>query len=351
MCFIGAFSFGGAERVMCRLANTFAEKYNDEVILVAVSKHEKTYDISPKVKVINGIPRKNELDAVIKIRRILRIYQPDVVLSFLTHINIAVLVASIGLKTPVVVSERNDPKSIPPEKIKRVLRSIFYPFAAGYVFQTPDAKEFFGRKIQKKAAVIPNPLFLDGVQQIPFEERRKEIVSVARFVRQKRQDLLIRVFAKLHEKYPEYTLHFYGDGEQEVCRKLVGNLDLEEYVIFHGNVRNIKEVIRYSEIFVLTSEHEGMPNALMEAMGMGLACISTDCPCGGPRMLIENEKNGLLIPVNDEKKLRESLEKLLADKELKKELAQNAEKITLAYDIDKISRQWRKYLGGKAVKK
>jgi len=341
----GGFSFGGAEHVMCNLANKFdSEKH--QVTLICVTYKEQTYKLNSGIKVINGIKYNSEISTIAMLRKTIKKEKPDLVLSFLTHINIAVILACFGLEIPVVVSERNDPRSIPPERLRRLLRFLTYPFASGYVFQTEDAKTFFQKKIQEKSTVIPNPLLL-MIDSKPLEARKKEIISVARLVPQKRQEMILQAFIKSKVMQKGYTLHFYGtdeDNEADRLTQIAKEAGAGQAVIFHGSVNDLHNRIASSSIFILGSDYEGMPNALMEAMGLGLACISTDCPCGGPRFLIQNDVNGILVPVGDENAITHAIVRVTNDDRIRIGLGYKAMNIRQRLDESVIYNQWKAYL-------
>lgn len=340
---IGAFFIGGAERVMSNLSNWFVQK-GEEVTLITITEQEQCYPINEKVKVINGIGRKNDFDAIVKLRKIIKKENPDVVLSFLTHINIAVILAMIGTGIPVVISERNDPKRIPPELYRRFLRKILYPFAKGIVFQTNDAMAFFCKAMQKKSEVIPNPINLCALP-LSLQERKKIIVSVARFVPQKKHKMLIRAFTRISDKNRDYSLHLYGDGDcKDGILKLINDLKMEHKVILKGESKHLHQEIRSAEIFALVSDYEGMPNALMEAMGLGLACISTNCPCGGPEFLIQNGQNGILIPIGDEDALTNALDEVINNIEFRERISLEAQKISERLNSEEIYQKWYLFL-------
>lgn len=338
---MGAYAFGGAERVMCALANHLSA--NNEVILITITKAERTYPIEENIKCINGIGRKNNLDGILRLRKIFVREKPNLIISFITHINIATIFASIGMKIPVIVSERNDPSKSATSKLRVLLRRISYPLASGFVFQTEDAKKYFSSFIQRRSTVIPNPLFLH-VAAVPFEERRSEIVSIGRYVPQKRQDLIIKAFNSV-VRDTDYTLTFYGTGDQkQYLQELVDNLGIAERVQLLDAVPDIHDRIKYAKLFVMMSEYEGMPNALMEAMGLGLACVSTDCPCGGPRFLIQDGVNGCLVDVGNQKQLEEKMQRMIHDDDFSKSLALNAELINDELSAEKVFLAWDAYI-------
>ena len=169
-------------------------------------------------------------------------------------------------------------------------------------------------------------------------------MSVGRLNKQKNYPLLLRSFKDLHSEYAEYKLVIYGDGpERQSLEALIKDLGLSEVVLLPGAINNVPEVIYNASLFVLPSDFEGMPNALMEAMALGLPCISTDCPCGGARELIENDKNGLLVPVGDEKSIVSAIRFMLNNPEKAKQMGMNAMKIRSTHSLDVISKLWYDY--------
>lgn len=340
---IGALTRGGAERVISNLANHFVE-IGDDVTIITLSKKDISYEIDSSVDIINGINGNGQLMTILKLRKIIKNTKPDIALSFLTHINIATIIATIGLNIPVVVSERNDPKKMPPEISRKILRRLIYPVADGFVFQTKKSQEYFSKGIQRKSTIIPNPIFLNS-RSNDLKNKNKEIVTVGRLVPHKNQQMIIRSFARIEKDFSDYTLHIYGDGDQrEELNKLINKLNLKKKIFLHGETSLVHNKIRDSEIFILASDFEGMPNALMEAMALGLACISTDSPSGGPEFLIDNNKNGILIPVRDEDKLTEALHLLLHDKILREKISENAKEIYHSINPEEIYTEWRNYL-------
>lgn len=339
---IGALSFGGAERVICNIANKLAE-IGDEVVLIAVHNRESAYSIDERVRVINGLSGKRPLSKLITLRRIVKEEKPKATLSFLTHINLFAILATLGVDTRLVISERNDPAREPKNLVRRLMRKFLYPLSDGFAFQTEQAKDFFSKYIQDRSTIIPNPVFVDAVE-MP-KTRKKKIVNVGRLVHQKRQDDLIRTFKIINEIFPDYTLDIFGEGpEKENLNSLIKSLKLEHAVSLKGSVKNLHDQIKDASIFVLTSDFEGMPNALMEAMALGIPCISTDCPVGGPRELIRHMENGLLVPVSDKKELVKAIELLIKNKQRQEKFSNESIKVLEDYSLEKISTQWREFL-------
>ena len=222
---------------------------------------------------------------------------------------------------------------------------MLFRFADGIVLQTKQARDFFPKYLQKKSIILPNsinPAFLTVQKEL---EREKEIVLVGRIDSNKNQRMLLEVFADIAHEYLEWSVRIYGEGEdREELEQWVKGKGIENQVFFMGQVSDVSEKIKKASIFVLPSRCEGMPNALIEAMTVGLAVISTDCPCGGPADLIQNGKNGLLIKVDDKKALELVLRKLLEDEEYRLQLASNAVKIIEKLHPDIVNKQWEKYI-------
>jgi GalNAc-alpha-(1->4)-GalNAc-alpha-(1->3)-diNAcBac-PP-undecaprenol alpha-1,4-N-acetyl-D-galactosaminyltransferase len=206
------------------------------------------------------------------------------------------------------------------------------------VFQTPKIRKQMPKYIQKKSIVIPNPV-LHLLPPVNFI-REKRIVSVGRLSPEKGHSMLIEAFSEINRD--GYYLSIYGSGDlKDELNELIQKLHLESEVHLEGQVDKVINHIANAEIFVLNSNSvEGMPNALIEAMAMGLACISTNFPSGGAEFLIKHNVNGIIIPINNKIELKRALQQLIDNENLRQKLKTNAEKIrqTLAKDV--IINQW-----------
>ncbi|NMA14486.1 MAG: glycosyltransferase, partial [Clostridia bacterium] len=337
---------GGAERVISELSNYFVNN-GLAVSILLISGDVVKYDLHPDIKIISmyeDMKGRSGLWAMLRRKFLITQYvkhvNPDIIFSFLSDVNIYSCLA-LGLsKYKLIVSERNDPERDPASMLKRKIRDVVYKLADGYVFQTEAAKSYFPKSIQQKSTVIPNPI----KAELPAPhrgEREKRIVAVGRLEPQKNYVLLLRAFAELHKGYPDYTLDIYGEGSQrEYLLRTAKALGVTPRVNFNGVVHNVHDLIKSASLYVLTSDYEGMPNALMEAMAIGLPCVASDCPCGGPAMLIRDGENGLLFPVGDQKALVECMKKILGDKELALLISQNAIHIRNKYKLSSIAEQW-----------
>ena len=315
---------GGAERVIAQLANYFVQRgYKCEII--TMDREKVMYDLDSRIKFREvGIQAKNKVvDRVVRyalLRKMIHEERPNIVLTMPEDTGIYVILSLIGTKIPVYVSERNNPWVMPDSSVTRFLRKIAYPFATGIIFQTEMAKSFFSKRIQQKGIVLANPVDSERIPE-PFAGKRdKTIVSVGRLAKQKNFSLLIRAFSSFCKEYPDYKLVIYGEGpERKHLEKLVFDLQLEQKVIMPGRNKDVLNEINSAKMFVMSSDYEGMPNALIEAMCMGMP----DCPSGGPRELIDSNENGILVPVGDEKELECAMKKT-TDDDFNHELGKNA---------------------------
>lgn len=345
---IGPLKSGGAERVVANLSNEFVK--NNSVFIATTVDENSDYIIDKNVKIIclddgkkNNFFKKNII-RIKNLKKLINEEKIDIAISFLPEPSYRLMIAKNN-KIKTIISERNDPNIEYNSFIKKILTKLLYCKADGFIFQTEDAKKWFCKKIQKKSIVIPNPINEKFISNAYYGKREKTIVNVGRLVKQKNQKMLIDAFNEVHKKHNEYILKIYGDGElYDELKKQIKNLKLEDYVFLMGKKNDIKKEIYKSGIFVLSSDYEGMPNSLMEAMALGIPCISTDCPIGGPNFLIENNKNGLLFQVNNKDELVANINLLIENEQLAKELSNNANKICEILNPKIINRKWREYI-------
>lgn len=331
---------GGSERVVAMLANEYVKLgYQTSIMLFAGNR--TAYALDERVEVvITG--EESSGNPFIRLKRLskMRQYYKDnkncYIFSFCVMGTVFSVLAAWGIPHRLLVSERNDPTRIKHQR----LRNWAYRKAEKLVFQTEDMKKCFPEDIQVKSEVIPNPVGAE--MPAPFEGvRKKWIVSVARLKPQKNHKLLIDAFADFAKDYPDFELHIFGVGELEGdLRQQVKELDLEPNVCFHGFSANVKEEIRDSSMFVLSSNYEGISNSMIEALAMGVPVISTDCPVGGSAAYIQNGVNGVLIPVGDKEALAAAMKKMAGDSEWAEMLGQNAVKIKETYSLSEIARRF-----------
>lgn len=378
MFHINSLGKGGAERVVSLLANEFVRS-GVEVVIATEWYSEEEYDLEPQVRRVHaGLSDvQEEASRIAKqwyriqnLRKVLLQEKPDVLLSFCVKANYRAMMASTGTGIPVIVSVRNDPKIDYVGKVNGVMNKLFLNRAAGCVFQTEEAQSFFDEVLQKKSVIICNPVN-EKYLQAKRKEPTKKIVCVGRLVAQKNQMLLVNAFEKILEKYPDYHLYLYGDGSDDECKEELfkyveykevgvfkqwdGNggaekeiaqefIKLKKHIHFMGLSSTLEKDMADAVMFVLPSNYEGMPNALMEAMALGLPVISTDCPCGGSRYWIETGSTGQLVPVKDVDSMAEAMEYYILNPDKAEEMGAKARKRLHEATVDKVFEQWKNYI-------
>lgn len=339
---IGTMDNGGAERVVSVLSGELAKRgYN--VSIITIIDCTINYKLDERVHIVpmqlKGNGAKKNFYRISELRK--EIKRSDVVISFLAIVNMATLIAGIGLKKRVILSERNDPAKEPNSKKSRLIRNLMYKVlhCNYFVFQTEDARNYFDKTVKKQSVIIPNPI--TDLPEVYIGDREKKIVTIARLEPQKNLNLLISSFAKVCDKYPEYTLQIFGRGPQlDELNIYASKLGVENKVKFCGFSNKVHEEIKNAEMYVMSSDYEGISNGMIEALGLGIPTIATDCPIGGARMHIKNGYNGLLVPVGNEKELTAAMFKVIEEPELAKKLGQSAIHIREELDVKKITSLW-----------
>ena len=331
---------GGAERVISILADYYCKKGWD-VDIVTLLDGRCDYKLDDNINLIpiyraNKSYYENIAYWIKGIRKYAKSKKPEKIVSFVARINILTLIACFGLKISIIISERNDPAADGRSKFVRIATFILYKLADNIVFQTLWAQSCFPKGIINKSSVIPNPV---KISTWASEVKKKKIVAVGRLEQQKNHAMLINAFKKAHKSFPEYKFYIYGDGKLRCSlTKQIESLGLEESVFLPGNVFDIHEKISDAEMFVLSSNYEGLSNALLEAMMMGLPCISTNC--AGSNEVIQNNINGLLIPMGSEDKLAEGMKRLLYDKELSYQIGKKSKITSREFESENVIRKW-----------
>ena len=313
MFYINAIHDGGAERVMINLADYFSRQ-GYKTILVTSFRDTWEYTVPNAVKritleehEIKQSKLKRNITRIKRLRKLCKDEKPDILVSFMAEPNFRAILATWGLPVKNLISVRNDPDKEYAGRVGHIVGKYLLPFADGCVFQTKEAKNWFPKRLQKKSRIIYNAVKEDfyHVERHPVPG---EIVTCGRLEEQKNHALLIAAFSKVVERYPEARLKIYGVGS--LCGKLQKQIDalgLHEKAFLMGATNHVEKVLETADVFVLSSDFEGMPNALMEAMAAGVPCISTDCPCGGPRELFGDEMAVYLTSINNSSELAKRL--------------------------------------------
>ena len=348
---VSSMNAGGAERVAASLANAWVGEGHD-VCLMPTYSHgngRSFYPLDAAVRQVwvsrhlSGPGMFRTLAKPMVLRRLIQAEAPDVIVSFLTNVNVMVLAATKGLNVPTIVCERTNPvasKNVSPVLAR--LRRLLYPQADAVMLQTEQAACTFTQLVPdlRHVAVIPNPLPAaleaaaraadDQAQDAPSHANvvenagRKQLCAMGRFVATKRFDMLINVFAELAADFPDWDLTIWGDGPLHgAMQEKVRQAGLQERISLPGKTDAPWEALEAAQAFVMTSEVEGFPNVLLESMALGLPCVTMDCP-SGPAELSREGRDAILVGLNDEAGLQEALRQVMTDEVLRRDLGHRA---------------------------
>lgn len=315
---VHALGGGGAERVTVNLAN-YLVAAGWPVYLMPLQAGPG-FPVDPRVELDERAPQGGNrylrgLRKMRYVRRAIRRFRPDVVVS---------LGAGFGYLTSPLLREpfrlvtqiATDPTYLfSLGRFYRVTYARAFARSQRIVFQTQAAMDYFDDNVRKKGIIISNPL-RDGLvhNSAPFATRDKEVVSFGRLIVQKRPDVLVDAFARFHEQNPDYRLSIFGEGElEDAVRTQIGARGLSEAVTLSGFRNDIHDRVRNAGMYVLSSDVEGLPNAMLEAMALGIPSVCTDCAPGGARETIERYRSGVLVPAGDPVALAEAMNALVDD--------------------------------------
>lgn len=342
---------GGAERVMSLLAGHWAAQGHSVTLMTLAPPSMEDYPLPESVSRLSLDlikVAKTPIHAVYAnslrvaaLRKGFRKLQPDVVISFVNRTNVLALAAGAGLRIPILVSERVDPWAHRESMMWSMLRAIFYRRAAGIVVQTESVREWAGRFVaNQKVRVIPNPVV--SISNVEMEIESKVVLGVGRLVPQKGFDLLIRAFTDSGLAGLGWQLKILGDGpSRSDLWALADELGIANSLVMPGMSGEPENSMAEAAFFVLSSRYEGFPNALLEAMALGLPCIAFDCS-SGPGEILRHRENGLLIPAENVDSLATALRELANDRSLRDRLGDNARSVGNDYSVDRIATLWDK---------
>lgn len=340
--FIGTLQSGGAERVVSEISSMYAD-YFKEVIVLTYYDAEVFYRMDSRVRlecVECQTNSRNIIKNMLTLRRFVKKESPDVFLSFLLPFNILSIWSLMFLHIPVAVCERSDPQKVGSSWL-RAFRNFSYRFCKGVQVQTSAGRTCFPAAVQKKIFVIPNPnhVTLDERNWALKQVKEKRIVTVGRLIPEKNPRLLIDAFSMLNKEFPDYSLEFYGEGVlKSMMLERISELGLTDKVFLRGNVNDVPHHIASAEIFVLSSDLEGMPNALMEAMALGLPCVATDV--SGVRDIISDGDNGFIVPVGNKEAMADRIKQLIELEGIKNRFSDNSINVLSKFDKEKVFKLW-----------
>lgn len=347
---------GGAERVVTNLAHQFAQE-GYEVIVATEWKAENEFVLDERVRREIVGPKESDekrsriakiLLRFVYLREFIKKEKPDVLIAFGQKANYRALISSLFTRQKTIICVRTDPVGHYDGLADKIQIPLLFPTANGFVFQTEGQRDFFPKCAQKHSRIILNPINDKYVNEPKAAPVRKEVVQSGRLVDFKNQPMLIRAFLKVHEKHPDYVLKIYGpdsfDGTKEILENLITERGAQDCVFLCGGSDKLEKEMPGAALYAFSSDWEGLPNALLEAMALGMPVVATDCPCGGPKTVIEHEKNGLLVPIKDEDAMAAGIQRLIEDRELAVRLGQEAAKICEIANGQAIFEQWRDYI-------
>lgn len=346
---IGALSPGGAERVISNLSNQLIDTY--DIVIITFKKSSPFYSLDDRIKVIYckefiDKPKsflsslKLNYQLTKKVSSIIKQEKINLIIGFITSANIIAVIAAKLNRIPSIISERNNPIIVKESKFWDTLRRIFYPKASKLVLQTAGVKQFYNNKVQdKNIVIIPNPispeLLLARNNNITKE---KIILSIGRLEKHKRHDLTIKAFKNIKQEGWKLIIAGVGPEEDEL-RKYIKKNQLTDKVELVGKITEIETYYNKSKIFVFSSQYEGYPNVLIEAMSFGIPTISSNCDFGPSDIITEGE-NGFLFPVDDQNELEKRLESLINDENLREKFSKNSILKTKKFKTNLVANQW-----------
>lgn len=347
---IGTMGNGGAERVIANLSNQFVHD-DIRVSIITIYGTLQTYQLNDKVSICHIVCNSKikvlrPLERMMKMRRIITRISPDIVISFLADVNIHTLIALIGKKVPIIVSERNDPTKSPSAKWMRKLRDALYKGASGVVYQTRDAAAYFEKYVPNKIkqTIIENPIKED----LPFYVSRPEkveFITACRLNQQKNLHLMINSVKRVIDRGYECSLNIYGEGPmKQELEAYIDSVGLNERVRLCGFSDSIHEKMTKATAFIISSDFEGISNSMLEALGIGIPVIATDCPVGGARQYIVNGVNGYLVPCREVDNMSNAMIDVIKNPVKAIEMGKEATKIREIVSVKNIASQWMDFI-------
>lgn len=349
--------FGGAEKMITFVANGFAKKGHD-VAIVNLRSAIGTYTDIQKQYIDDSVVlytfnskcegKISRLQKIIFTRRIVSQFKADAMVCFTMFPSFVGKIVHLMTGIPSIMSERGNPYiTINKKNIFSLIELFFVNRSKGGVFQIRGASKFFSRSLQNRATIIPNPIFIkDKIDNVTFSKREKSIVSVGRLDNyQKRYDVMIKAFSLFSINHPGWVLKLYGIGrDEDIIKKWCVEEGVDDKVRFMGLSKHPMIDISNAGMFLITSDYEGISNSLLEAMAIGLPCVSTDSEPGGARMLINDRTNGILADVGNPQKISEAMAVFADNPQIAATCGENAKHVIERFNADKILDKWEMYI-------
>jgi GalNAc-alpha-(1->4)-GalNAc-alpha-(1->3)-diNAcBac-PP-undecaprenol alpha-1,4-N-acetyl-D-galactosaminyltransferase len=343
---------GGAERVMSILANYWVNQGWDLTLIMLVDPTQPSfYPLDPRIKLKSlGIAENstsllaaigNTVRRVTILRREIMVDRPDVVISFMNSVNVYNILACWNLNIPTIVSEHTYPGATDANKIWQLLMKWSYRYADLVTVLTQNAVPFYPPAQGYRTIVMPNPVTTPA--PVVVTEKllpTPSLIALGRLDPRKGFDLLLRAFHQIHDRYPDWQLTILGEGSiRSELEQLRSQLQLTDRVHLPGAVQNVQDYLHQADLFVMPSRVEGFPMALCEAMACGLPVLAADC-LSGPRDIIEDGVNGVLVATEDVDALAAGLDALMSNPAQRQQLAQNAPQILDRFGLEQVMGMW-----------
>ncbi len=350
---IHAMGSGGAERVMSIIANYWASYGWQVTLMTFVGPSQPSfYTLDSRINVqqldIAGSSA-NAIDAIVNtwqriraLRAAIIASKPNVVISFMNTANVLTIMACWNSNIPVIVSEHTYPAFADTGKVWKLLMKLTYHRADLVTLLTQDALPFYPTTQGYRSIVMPNPIITPLVE-VTTEKLLPSptLIAIGRLHSVKGFDILIQAFHQIHNKYPDWHLSILGEGSSRPeLEELRAKLQLINRVHLPGQVQNVNAHLHQADIFVMSSRSEGFPMALCEAMACGLPVVSSDCP-SGPREIIENGVNGVLVVTENVDELANGLDVLMSDPIKRQKLAQAAPQVLKRFGLEQVMVLWK----------
>ncbi|MBP4046233.1 glycosyltransferase family 4 protein [Chromobacterium violaceum] len=352
---------GGAERVSSLLSNEWANQGHEVSIITFTGQELDAYALSAaisRISIAGNVVNNsrlgfifNNVSRLFRLRKVLKELKPDVAIGMMTASAVTTLVATLGMKTKILVSERTHPPLSPVGRAWTILRKYLYARAHKVVVQSKETLAWLNKEIPAACgALIPNPVLIPLPQTTPIvcideivAEGRKVVLAVGRMDRQKQFHCLIQAFSQLATLYPDWDLIILGQGEQRhALQELIQENKLEHRIKMPGRAGNMADWYMRAQLYVMSSSVEGFPNTLIEAMAHGCPVISYDCDTG-PRDIIRNGLDGLLVsPVGDINQLKFSIESMMENDELRNKMGKRAMEVRERFSYQKVVAMWER---------
>ncbi len=341
------FGGDGAQRVVCSLANYFAEKGN--IVRIITYRDGDKYRLNENVERIR-LHKKLPLFDTNLTRAAVHLFRfywkkknrPDVISSHINTMGLVSIPISLLYNIKLVVSEHNNYLAAKMSAKQWFLWNVLYKFPQAVTILTRFDKTYFEKK-NKNVRIMPNPLSFEPKRNVAVRDN-KTIVAAGNLDRyhHKGFDNLIEIAAKVVQKHSDWKFMIIGSGDQGLAflKQKAESLGVSNSMIFAGYRSDVQDIMQTSEIFMLSSRFEGLPMVLLEAASQGIACISYDC-ISGPSEIIEDGVSGILVEDQNKDEMVQQTLALIADENLRKKLGTNAVNYVEKFSCDKIGLKWQ----------